>query len=43
MTLISSPIKTFSAEEIIRLETVAFVHYDSDVGKCIEIVKNTIN
>lgn len=42
-TLISSPIKTFSAEEMIRLDTTAFIHYDSDVWKSIEIVKNTIN
>ena len=43
MTMISVPIKTFSAEETIRLETIAFVHYDTDINKAIEVVKNTVN
>jgi len=43
MTIISSPIKTFSAEETIRLDTIAYIHYDSDINKAIEIVNNTIN
>ena len=43
MTLISSPIKTFSAEEIVKLTADIGVHYDCDISKAIEVVKNTIN
>ena len=43
LTLITSPIKTFSTEEFIRLETLVSVHYDSDLEKCKEIIVNTIN
>lgn len=43
MTLISSPIKTFSAEDIVKLTTEVWVHYDCDINKAIEVVKNVIN
>lgn len=43
MTLISSPIKTFSAEEIVKLTADIGVHYDCDISKAIDVVKNTIN
>jgi len=43
MTLISVPIKTFSAEPIIKLTGVFGVGYDSDTTKVIEIVKEVVN
>ena len=43
MTLISVPIKTFSAEPIIKLTTVFGVGYDSDTTKVIELVKEIVN
>lgn len=43
MTLISAPIKTFSAEDTVKLTTEIGVHYDCDIDKAIEVVKNTIN
>jgi len=43
MTLISCPIKTFSAESIVKLSTEIGVHYDCDIDKAMEVVKNTIN
>lgn len=43
ITLITTPIKTFSSEELVRLNTVVQVHYDSDMNKVIETLKNTIN
>jgi small conductance mechanosensitive channel len=43
MTLISAPIKTFSAEDIVKLTTDIGVHYDCDIDKAIQVVKDTIN
>ena len=43
MTLISVPIKTFSAEPIIKLTTVFGIGYDSDTTKVIELVKEIVN
>lgn len=43
ITLITTPIKTFSSEELVRLNTLIQVHYDSDLNKVIEILKQTIN
>lgn len=43
MTLISVPIKTFSAEPIIKLTAIFGVGYDSDTTKVIELVKETVN
>ena len=43
LTLITSPIKTFNTEEFIRLETVVSVHYDTDLEKAKEIIKQAIN
>jgi len=42
LTLITSPIKTFSTEEFIRLETVVSVHYDTDIDKAKKIIVDTI-
>ncbi len=43
MTLISAPIKTFSAEDTVKLTTDIGVHYSCDINKAMEVVKNTIN
>lgn len=43
MTLISSPIKTFSAEDTVKLTTNIGVHYDCDIDKAIQVVKECIN
>ena len=43
LTLITSPIKTFNTEEFIRLETLVSVHYDTDLEKAKQIIKETIN
>ncbi len=43
MTMISKPIKTFSSENIVKLNTVIWIHYDSDVSKAIEVIKDAIN
>src|SRR5690606_14900110 len=43
MTLISNPIRTFSAESTVKLTTEAYVHYDSDLDKAIHVIKDTIN
>ncbi len=43
LTLISTPIKTFSAEETIKLSLTAYVDYYSDLNKTIEVIKTTIN
>ena len=43
MTLISVPIKTFSAEPIIKLTAIFGVGYDSDTTKVVELVKEVVN
>jgi len=43
MTLISVPIKTFSAEPIIKLNALFGVHYDSDIPQVLQIVLTAIN
>lgn len=43
ITLITVPIKTFSSEELVRLDTVIWIHYRTDVAKAIELVVQTIN
>ncbi len=43
ITLITVPIKTFSSEELVRLDTVIGIHYKSDVTKAITLVVETIN
>lgn len=43
MTLISVPIKTFSAEPLVKLNAVFGVDYSSDIAKVIEIVVNAVN
>lgn len=43
LKLISSPIKTFSAENIIKLTLDAYVDYYSDLEKTIKVIRETIN
>ncbi len=43
MTLITVPIKTFSAEPLVKLIGLFGVSYDSDTANVIEIVKTNIN
>lgn len=43
MTLISVPIKTFSAEELVKLQIMIYVSYDSDISKAIKVITETIN
>ena len=43
MTMISKPIKTFSSENIVKLNTILGIHYDSDVSKAIQVVTDAIN
>jgi small conductance mechanosensitive channel len=42
-TLITSPIKTFSSEPVIKLTVMARASYDSDNNKVIEIIKAAVN
>ncbi len=41
--LITCPIKTFTSEDIVRLETTFSLHYDTDLEKAEEIIKEAIN
>ncbi len=43
MTLISTPIKTFSSEPLIKLSIKFRAHYDSDISKVIEVMKEAVN
>lgn len=43
MTMISKPIKTFSSENIVKLNTTIWIHYESDVAKAIQVITNAIN
>ncbi len=43
MTLISTPIKTFSSEDLVKLTAIFWVHYDSDIAKVLKVVTDTIN
>jgi small conductance mechanosensitive channel len=43
MTMISKPIKTFSSENIVKLNTTVWIHYDSDVAKAINVITEAIN
>lgn len=43
LKMISVPIKTFSAEDIVKLNTTIGIHYNSDVEKAIQVIVNSIN
>lgn len=43
LTLISTPIKTYSAEKVIRLSFTMYVDYYSDLDKTMEVIKESIN
>ena len=42
LVFVTTPVTTFSSEEMIRLETVVSVHYDTDLKKAIEVIKNAL-
>ncbi|MFZ5341431.1 MAG: hypothetical protein ACOZBL_02505 [Patescibacteria group bacterium] len=41
--MITYPIKTFTSEEVVRLETLVTIHYDTNLEKAIEIIKQAVN
>lgn len=41
--LITCPIKTFTSEDIVRLETTFNLHYETDLEKAEEIIKDAVN
>ena len=43
MLLISTPIRTFSSEDLVKLTAIFGVHYDSDVNMVLKVVTDTIN
>lgn len=43
LVMVTSPIKTFTAEWVIRLEINVKVHLDTDLDKAIDLIRNTIN
>jgi len=43
MTLISVPIKTFSSEDLVKLNFIIWIHYDSDVSQAIQVIIDAIN
>lgn len=43
MLLISTPIKTFSSEDLVKLTATFGVHYNSDIPKVLKVVTDTIN
>lgn len=43
LIMITYPIKTFTSEEVVRLETLVTIHYDTNLEKAIEIIKQAVN
>lgn len=43
MLLISTPIKTFSSEDLVKLNAVFGVHYNSNIPQVLEVVTQTVN
>ena len=43
MTLISNPIRTYSAEDMIKLKTTIQVHYDTDLDQATQLMMESIN
>jgi small-conductance mechanosensitive channel len=42
LLFITTPVKTFSSEDIVRLETTVSVHYDSDINKVLQTIKESL-
>ena len=42
-TLISTPIKTFSSEELVRNKQIFSVHYDTDIVKANALIVEAVN
>ena len=43
LAFITSPVETFSTEDMIRLETKVSVHYNSDLNKVIKVIKEAVS
>jgi len=43
LTLITKPVRTYDSEEAVRLETVITVHYQTDLHKASERIKDAVN
>jgi len=43
MELMTNPIKTYSSEELIKLNTTIPINYDQNLPQAIEIIVNAIN
>lgn len=43
MTMISVPVRTFSSETLVKLNTMIWIHYDSDLEKAIQVIKDATN
>lgn len=43
MELITNPIKTYSSEELVRLDTTVPIAYNGDVDKAIEVIKQALH
>jgi len=43
LTFITSPVKPYTTEEFVRLETLVTVHYNTDLEKVKEIIINAVN
>jgi small conductance mechanosensitive channel len=43
LTLITRPVRTYDSEEAVRLDTVLTVHYQTDLHKALEFIKDAVN
>ncbi len=42
LAFVTSPVETFSTEDMIRLETMVSVHYDTDLDKAIRVIREAV-
>lgn len=43
MSLISTPIKTYSSEELVKMRVLASIHYDADIATSIKVIVDAVN
>lgn len=43
LTMITKPVKTYDAEEVIRLDFTFTIHFDSPMPESLQIIKDAIN
>lgn len=43
LALVMSPIRTYTSEDLVRMDTTFSVHYETDIEKCISIMVEAIN